>query len=166
MTEALLATLLLLPAVISYFLKSNAAVSFLALCGGFAVSTLSSSDIQHLFGKTKITSLTSDDVSLLLLAVPLILSLLFTFKAVSSRSMRLAHVIPAICAGGLLAAVSAPVFSQAMNINLAHSALWKDLQSAQSYIVALGLLVSLLLVWASGFSHGRSHGKHGKKKHK
>ena len=162
MTEALLATLLLLPAVIAYFLKSNAAVSFLALCGGFALSTLSGSDIQHLFGKTRITSLTSDDVSLLLLAIPLILSLLFTFKTVSSRGLRLAHVIPAVCAGGLLAAVSAPTFSQALNINITHSPLWKDLQTAQSYIVGLGLLVSLLLIWSGGFKHGRSH-SHGKK---
>jgi len=162
MAEALLATLLLLPAVISYFLKSNAAVSFLALCGGFAVSTLSGSDIQHLFGQTKITSLTSDDISLLLLALPLIFSLLFTFRAISSRGIRLAHAVPAICAGGLLAAVSAPTFSNALNINLAHSPLWKDLQSAQSYIVGAGLLVSLLLVWSSGFGHARSH-KHGKK---
>jgi|GEM_PF-682128 len=164
MTEALLATLLFLPAVISYFLKSNAAVSFLALCGGLAVSTLSGSDIQHLFGKTKITSLTSDDVSLLLLAVPLVLSLLFTFKSVNSRGLKLVHIVPAICAGGLLAAVSAPTFSQALNINLAHSTIWKDLRSAQSFVVGLGLLVSLLLVWSGGFNHSGSHSH--SKKHK
>ena len=163
MAEALLATLLLLPAVISYFIKSNAAVSFLALCGGFAVSTISGSDIQHLFGKTQINSLTSDDISLLLLALPLILTLLLTFRSVSSRGLRMAHIIPAVCAGGLLAAVSAPIFSNALNINLTHSLLWKDLQSAQSYIVGAGLLTSLLLVWSSGFGHARSNAKHGKK---
>jgi hypothetical protein len=36
------------------------------------------------------------------------------------------------------------------------------LKDAQSYIVGVGLLASLLLVWTGGFSHGRSHG-HGKK---
>jgi hypothetical protein len=162
MAEALLATLLLLPAVVSYFLKSNAAVSFLALCGGFAVSTISGSDIQHLFGKTQINSLTSDDISLLLLALPLILTLLLTFRSISSTGLRLAHAVPAICAGGLLAAVSAPTFSNALNINLSHSPVWKNLQSAQSYIVGAGLVVSLLLVWASGFGYARNH-KHGKK---
>lgn len=162
MAVALLVTLLLLPAVISYLLKSDAAVGFLALCGGFAVSTLSGSDIEHLFGQTKITSLTSDDVSLLLLAVPLVLSLLFTYRAISSRGLRLVHAIPAICAGGLLAAVSAPTFSDALSINLSHSPVWKDLQSAQSYIVGIGLTASLLLVWSGGFKHARSH-KHDKK---
>jgi len=162
MAEALLATLLLLPAVISYFLKSNAAVSFLALCGGFAVSTISGSDIQHLFGKTQINSLTPDDISLLLLALPLILTLLLTFRSITSRGLRLAHTIPAVCAGGLLAAVSAPIFSNALNINLVHSPLWKDLQLAQSYVVGTGLIASLLLVWASGLGYARSH-KHGKK---
>lgn len=163
MAVALLVTLLLLPAVLAYLLRSNAAVSFLALCGGFAVSTLSGSDIEHLFGKTRITSLTSDDLSLLLLSLPLVFSLLFTLRAIASRGLRLAHVVPAVCAGGLLAAVAAPTFSDALNINLAHSPFWKDLQSAQSYIVGAGLLASLLLVWSGGFSHARSHGKHDKK---
>jgi hypothetical protein len=163
MAVALLVTLLLLPAVISYLLKSDAAAGFLALCGGFVVSTLSGRDIQHLFGKTRITSFTSDDISLLLLALPLALTLLFTYRNVSSRGLRLAHAAPAICAGGLLAAVSAPIFSNALGINLAHSPFWKDLQSAQSYIVGAGLLASLLLIWSGGFSHARSHGKHDKK---
>jgi hypothetical protein len=43
MSDALLATLILLPAVLAFFLKSNAALGFLALCGGFAAITLSGS---------------------------------------------------------------------------------------------------------------------------
>jgi hypothetical protein len=162
MAVALLLTLLLLPAVLAYFLKSNAAIGFLALCGGFAVITLSGSDIQHLFGQTRITSLTSDDIDLILLALPLLFSLLFTFRSVTGKAAGLLQMIPAVCAGGVLAAVSAPTFSDALNINLAHAQAWKDLQSAQSYVVAIGLAASLLLIWSGGFSHARSHG-HGKK---
>src|SRR5581483_4454574 len=98
MADALLATLILLPAVLTFLLKSNAATAFLALCGGFAVITLSSSDIQHLIGKTKITSLTSNDVSLILLLVPLFLTLLLTFRNAVGGKRRLLQLIPALCA--------------------------------------------------------------------
>jgi hypothetical protein len=159
MTDALLAILILLPAVLTFFLKSNAAVSFLALCGGFAVITLSGSDIEHLFGKTKITSLTSNDVDLILLIIPLLLTLLLTFRSVSAKSQRYFQIIPALCAGGLLAVIAAPMFSDAINTNISNSQAWKDIQNIQSYIVGAGLLSSLLLIWSGGFMHSKAHRK-------
>lgn len=159
MADALLAVLILAPAILAYLLKSNAAVAFLALCGGFAVITLSGSDIEHLFGKTKITSLTSNDVDLILLVLPLLLTLVLTFKAVSSKRQKLVQLIPALCAGALLAVVAGPMFSQALSTNFSNSQAWKDIQKIQSYIVGTGLLFSLLLVWFGGFMHGRSPSK-------
>jgi hypothetical protein len=160
MTDALLVILVLLPAVLAFLLKSNAALAFLALCGGFAAITLSGSDIQHLIGQTKITSLTSNNVDLALLLASLLFTLLFTYRSVTSKNGRYFSVVPALCAGGLLAVVAAPMFSDALQTNITDSKFWHDLQNAQSYIVATGLLVSLLLIWAGGFKHGHS------KKHK
>jgi hypothetical protein len=162
MANALLATLILLPAVLTYILKSNAALGFLALCGGFAVITLSGSDIEHLFGKTRITSLTSNDVDLILLGVPLFLTLFFTFRAVTAKNLRYLQILPALCAGGLLAVIAAPMFSDSLNVNFGRAPFWKDLQGIQSYIVGAGLLISLLLIWSSGFTHAKSHKKHHK----
>jgi hypothetical protein len=159
MTDALLATLILLPAVLAFFLKSNAALAFLALCGGFAAITLSGSDIQHLVGQTKITSLTSNDVDLALLSAPLILTLLFTFGSGGVKKQRLFQLVPALLAGGLLAVVAAPMFNSALNVDITQSPFWKDLQNIESYIVGLGLLSSLLLVWAGGLTHAKSHSK-------
>lgn len=158
MSEALLAVLIFLPAVLTYLLKSNAAVSFLALCGGFAVITLSGSDIQHLFGQTKITSLTSNDVDLILLLAPLILTLLFTFRSTAGK-LRLAHLIPALCAGGLLAVVAGPMLSDTINSDIAKLGFWKNLQDSEPWIAGAGLLVSLLLIWTGGFAHAKSHSK-------
>jgi hypothetical protein len=157
MSDALLATLILLPAALTFVLKSNAAVGFLALCGGFAAITLSGSDIEHLLGQTKITSLTSNNVDLALLILPLLLTLLFTYKSVPSKGRRYFSMLPALCAGGLLAVVAAPMLSDALQTNLSSSAFWHDLQNIQSYIVGAGLLASLLLIWSGGL------GKHGKK---
>lgn len=159
MPDVLLAVLVLAPAALAYLLKSNAAQAFLALCGGFAVITLSGSDVQHLFGKTKITSLTSNDVDLILLAVPLLLTLLFSLKSVPAGKTRLLQIIPALCAGGLLATVAAPMFSQALNTNFSDSQLWRDMQNIQSYTVGIGLATSLLLIWGNGFTHWHSRGK-------
>jgi hypothetical protein len=159
MADALLAVLIFLPAVLTFLLKSNGAQSFLALCGGFAVITLSGSDIEHLFGKTRITSLTSNDVDLILLGVPLLLTLLFTLGSVRLKKQRLLHVLPALCAGALFAAIAAPMFSDTLNIKLANSSAWRNLQDAQSYIVSAGLLFSLLLIWSARFMPAKPHGK-------
>lgn len=158
MSDALLAVLILLPAVLTYFLKSNSALAFLALCGGFAAITLSGSDIEHLLGQTKITSLTSNNVDLALLIIPLLLTLLFTYKSVTSKNRRYFSILPALCAGGLLAVVAAPMLSDTLQTNLSSSNFWHDLQNIQSYIVSGGLLSSLLLVWSGGLSkHGKKH---------
>jgi hypothetical protein len=159
MADALLLVLILLPAALTYFLKSDAALAFLALCGGFAATTLSGSDIQHLVGQTKVTSLTSNNVELTLLAVPLLFTLFFTFKAVSGKARRYLSLIPALCAGGLLAVVAGPMFNDVLNASVTDSQFWSKLKDAQSFIVGVGLLASLLLIWSGGFTHGRSHGK-------
>jgi len=160
MADALLATLVFLPVVLAYLLKSNAAAAFLSLCGGFAAITLSGSDIEHLVGKTKITSLTSNDVDIILLIAPLLLTLLFTYRSVSAKRQRFMQLIPALCAGGLLAVVAAPMFGDALNVNVSSAPAWRDLQDAQSYIVGAGLLSGLLLIWFGGFKSGHA------KKHK
>ncbi len=157
MTDVFLVILVLLPAILAFLLKSNASLGFLSLCGGFALITLSGSDIEHLVGKTRITSLTSNNVDLALLAVPLLFSLLLTYRSVTSKKRRYLQTIPALCAGGLLAIVAGPMFSDALQINLSDSPLWKDLQSAQAYIVGVGLFFSLILSWGKGFSHSKKH---------
>ena len=160
MANALLAVLILLPVVITFFLKSNAAVAFLALCGGFTAITLSGSDIQQLVGQTKITSLTSNNVDLALLVIPLLLTLIFTYKSSKSKNNRIFSLIPALCAGGLLAIIAAPMFSDAIQINITDQKIWMSLKDAQPYVVATGLISSLLLVWTGGLGRGRHAKKH------
>jgi hypothetical protein len=160
MSDALLVVLVLLPPVLAFLLKSNASLSFLALCGGFALITLSGSDIQHLVGKTRITSLTSNNVDLALLVVPLLFSLLLTYRSVTSKNRRYFQTIPALCAGGLLAIVAGPMFGSALQADISDSPLWKSLQDAQTYVVGAGLLFSLVLTWSAKLSHSKP------KKHK
>lgn len=160
MSQALLVVLVFLPAVLTYLFRSNAALSFLALCGGYSVITLSGSDIQHLFGQTKITSLTSNNIDLILLLAPLILTLMFTFRSVLSPKLRLAQIIPALCAGALLASVAGPMLSDLAAQDISSLSAWKSLKNAQSWAVGAGLISSLFLIWTSGFVNAKSHKKH------
>jgi hypothetical protein len=159
MAEALLVVLIFLPAALTFILKSDAALAFLSLCGGFAVITLSGSDIEHLVGQTKITSLTSNDVDLILLLAPTLLTLIFTFRAVSSQRLRFVQLLPALAAGVLLAVIAGPMMSSTVGSDITKMTIWRDLKDAQSYIVGAGLLLSLLLIWTGGFLHAKSHGR-------
>jgi hypothetical protein len=160
MTDVFLVALILLPMVLAYFLKSNASTAFLALCGGFTVLTLSGSDIEQLVGKTRITSLTSNNIDLALLAVPLLVTLLLTYRSVTSKNKRYFQTAPALCSGALLAIVAGPMLSDSLAINFSDSPLWKDLQNAQTYIVAIGLLSSLILTWSGHVGHSHHSKKH------
>jgi hypothetical protein len=159
MAEALLAVLIFLPAALTFLLKSDAALAFLSFCGGFAVITLSGSDIEHLVGQTKITSLTSNDVDLILLLAPTLLTLIFTFRAVSSQRLRFVQLLPALAAGVLLAVIAGPMMSSTVGSDITKMTIWRNLKDAQSYIVGAGLLLSLLLIWTGGFLHAKSNAK-------
>jgi hypothetical protein len=158
MTEVFLAILILLPLALTYLLKSNAAAAFLALCGGFTLFTLSGSDIEQLVGKTQITSLTSNNIDLALLAIPLLVTLFLTYKSAGSKNRRYFQLVPALCAGTLLAIVAGPMFNSALSTDFTELQAWKDLQNVQTYAVAAGLVSSLLLLWSGGHSrHSKKH---------
>ncbi len=159
MNSVLLIVLILLPVGLAYFLKSSGALAFLALCGGFTAMTLSGSDIIQLVGKTQITSLTSSNVDLALLIVPLLLTLLLTHRSASTQTLwQTLHLTCALLAGGMLAIVAVPMLSDILNTSYSNSAIWQDLQKAQSYIIGIGLLLSLVLIWFSSPKHpGKKH---------
>lgn len=159
MDNVLLAVLVFLPVGLAYFLKSNAALGFLALCGGFAVTTLSGSDIEHLVGQTRITSLTSNDIDLLLLLVPLLVTLFVTYRKAGGKNMRYFNLVPAACAGGLLAIVAGPMFSDSLNTNITGLQTWQNLANIQSYIISVGFIFSLLQIWFAGSKLSKDHHK-------
>ena len=160
MATAILIGLIVAPALLAYLLKSSAALGFLSLTGGFAVMTLSGGEIEQFVGKTRVTSLTSNDVALGLLVLPLLLTLLFSYRSVNEKNRRLLQLLPGLSAGALLALAAAPMINAKLQTDISSSQLWSALQNAQAYIVSGGLLLSLLLIWAGG------HKKAESKKHK
>src|SRR3990167_934744 len=147
MTNLLLIILVALPIVITYFLKSNAALAYLALCVGFVLLSLSTNDIQKLLDNTDLLSISTDSLGLFLLVAPPLLTLLLTQKSIHGQNKVLVELIPAACLGGLLALIATPLLSESVRSNLTGGSLWEELQKIQGWLIGLGALSSLVLVW-------------------
>ena len=156
MADIILAALIFLPALITYFLKSNAALSFLALCGAFTLITLGSAELKDLTGQLNI-QVDASTLNLIVLVVPLLATLLLTRKAFSGQLKTVMHLATALCAGGLLALVSVPLLNASARTNFADSWGWANLQKIQVPLIAAGFLLSLILVWFNKARHGKKH---------
>lgn len=152
MPDIVLAILILAPLAITFFLKSNAALAFLALCAGFVLITFASADIGNLTKNLSI-QVNSSTLNLVLLIAPFALTLLLTPKAFSGQVRKLLQCVCALCAGGLLALIAVPLLSESVRLNFASSWGWINLQKLQTPLIAGGIVLSLLLVWFGKSSH-------------
>lgn len=159
MADVTLIALIVVPAILTFLLKSNAALSFLALGAGFVSLSFAGQDLQNLTGQLNF-SINSGTLNLLLVAVPLLLTLLVTRRSYSGNGKKLLHVLIALAAGGLLALVSVPLLSDSVRSNFSNSNLWSNLQKAQASIVGAGVFLSLMTVWFDKLKRGPA------KKHK
>ena len=158
MTDAVLVAIIAAPALVTYLLKSDAALSFLALCAGFVLSTSVVTDLKHLLSETNL-SLTDKTLALILLLVPLVITLLTSRRSAGKGFKLYLHLLTAICVGGLLVLSLGPIINSSSQIDLAHSGVWDKLQNAQSIIIGAGALLSLFLIWFKSL-------KYSSKKHK
>jgi cytochrome bd-type quinol oxidase subunit 2 len=159
MADISLAVLVFGPLAITFLLKSNAALSFLALCAGFVVSTSAIGDLTHLLSEANL-SVTDSTLATIIIVVPLAITLLLTRKA-SARGIKFwLQLVVALCAGGLLALSLGPVLTSSGQFNITDARYWGDLQNIQSWVISLGALLSLVLIWSKALK------KKSPKKHK
>lgn len=156
MVEALLGVMILGPLVLTFLLKSNAALGFLVLCVGFVLSTSVIGDLKHLLSQLNLST-TSSTIGIILLTVPLVLTLLLTRKSAGKGFKFWLQLAIALCGGGLLALSVGPILSSSSQLNVTTSGFWTNLQKIQSEIIGIGALISLLLIWFGGL---KRHGKH------
>lgn len=158
MQDAVLGALILAPLVLTFLLKSNAATGFLALCAGFVLSTSAVGGLKQLLNQMDLT-VTETSLALILVAAPLILTLLLVRSPSREGAMFIMQLMAALAAGGLLALSVGPLVGSSTSIDLEASQTWNHLQNFQAAIIGAGALISFLLVWLSGFQ------RHRKKKH-
>jgi hypothetical protein len=147
MPDAVLLIIILMPAVITFILKSNGALTFLTLCGAFTLISLGSAELQELSGQLELR-IDGSTLNLILLTIPLLFTLLLTRKAFSKGPKMFLHLITAICAGGLLALIAVPLLNASARADFADSWGWENLQQVQTVVIAIGLVLSLFLIWS------------------
>ena len=152
MANAVLTAMLLTPLVLTFLLKSNAALGFLTLCAGFVLSTSVIGDLKQLLSEINLSTAEST-LALIILIAPTVLTLLLTRKSTSHKALLGMQLLASLGIGGLLALLAGPVISESTSLDITASQFWKDLQSAQSGIVGGGALVSLLLLWITHLKH-------------
>jgi hypothetical protein len=162
MADAILAAFVLGPLLLTFLLKSNAALSFLALCAGFVVISFAGSDLQNLTGQLNF-SIDSSLVNLFLLILPFVLTLLITRKSFSKKGGLVLHGLIALCAGALLALIGIPLLSESVRANFANSDFWTNLQKIQASVVGAGVFLSLVVLWAKNLKKSSVKDKKHKK---
>lgn len=156
MSDIVLAVLILVPALITYILKSNAALGFLALCAGFVLSTSVIGDLKHLLSETHL-SVASNTLALVLLVAPYLLTLLLRRKAAEKGLLMIVNIVVALLGGGLLALSAGPLISDVSSVNILDSSFMTQLQNYQSAIIGAGATLSLLAIWFLPAHHHKKH---------
>jgi predicted metal-binding membrane protein len=151
MPDVVIAALILGPAVLTYFLRSNGALQFLSICTGMAVFTFAALDIQHLVKNFGLW-LDVTRINLLLLFIPLILTIILTRHAVRKGPKLVLQVLAALAAGYLLVLLAVPLLILFGQDYLAESSLWRELLKVKTYVIGGGALLSLVLVWLGSLS--------------
>ncbi len=159
MVNLWLVVLLVTPILLTYFLKSNAALSYLALCAGFVLLSLTTNDLQKLLDHSNLVRVSTDLLGLILLISPPLLTLLFTHKSIKGQSNILIQLVPALFMGALLALIAVPLLNESVRSNFTGSSLWSELQKIQPWVIGIGTVISLALVWSESFHgfHKRRH---------
>jgi hypothetical protein len=158
MADAIIAALIASPLLITILLKSNAANSFLALCAGFVAISFAGSDLKDLTGQLNF-SIDSSLLNILVLALPLLFTLLFTRKSFSGNFKLFLNCVIALSAGALLTLISVPILNSMIDANFADSKVWENLQKFQASIIGVGVFLSLVLVWAKGLKKSKDKSK-------
>ncbi len=157
----ILGFIILAPIALVMLLRVNAAILFMSLCVGEVLVQYVGSDATSLIAifSSHSTQLSTSTIKIALLFVPAILTALFMFHSVRGTRLIL-NIIPAIAVGTFTALLVEPLLSKSMQMTLEKSTIWHQFLNAQTLIVGVGALVSLLFLWIQ--HHGSRHSEHGR----
>ncbi|MGZ6005118.1 MAG: hypothetical protein ACXWLH_03115 [Candidatus Saccharimonadales bacterium] len=150
-----------LPLILSFVLRVNAGILFLALCAGSVVSQFVSSDAVQLVNSffPRSGDMTASVTQLVFLLLPAALTILFMRRSITgAKSM--VNLLPAAASGLLTALLAVPLLPAGTRYGITGSQAWSVLQQFQSLIIGAGAFVSLLVLWGTKPKHDK------KKKHK
>lgn len=150
---------ILIPVILTFALRVNAAVVFMSLCVGEVLVQYVANDAASFVTMSSRTSqLSESTVSIVVLLLPVVLTLIFMFHSVNGVKLAL-NIIPALCAGLLAALLIKPLLSVGFQNIFEKSSLGSHFLQAQTLIVSLSALISLLFLWFQRHGNHTPHGR-------
>lgn len=158
--QAVLISLVILPFLLITILKANGAVAFLSVCLGSVLATIVAPDATDVItAVTRGSELTTLQwVQVALLAVPLLVSVVFTRGSVRKGSKLVLNWVNALATSCLFAVLMVHYLPSGAQTELQHVMLWRQLNNLETTVLIVGSITSLLF-----FLLSRPHEKHDKK---
>lgn len=159
----LMGLIVALPTLLIVFVRVKAAMVFMALCVGAVLSTIvsdSALDMMQTFVRGYNAS-TQTSVQIGLLVAPMVLTLLFLAKTLSSSKV-IMNIFPALLTGVVLLLLVVPLLPGGVSAGIYGTEAWNQLTAYQAAIVSVAALTSLAQLWSGGHA---ARDKHKKGKH-
>lgn len=163
--DLLIVGIILLPVIVLALLRVNAAIIFLSLCLGSVLVQFMGSDaasFAELFSASK--NVSTYLVSAILLALPAAFTTVVMIRTIRGGVRLALNLIPAVAVGVVGLLLIEPLLSPGTRGAIAGTTLWHDLQRAQSLVVGVSTLASLLFLWFQrplrAFSESGKHRRH------
>jgi hypothetical protein len=155
----IIAVIAIVPVALLFILRINAAIAFLSLCLGSLLVTYVADDSRLKLSGIS-TKVTSGNLKLLLLLLPLAITMVLMLKSVK-KSYMLLNIIPALGAGFLAVLLVVPLLSPHTTSTVIQTSLWQQIQKNQGLLVAASGTVCLLFLALQRPKHERlKHSKH------
>lgn len=160
MPLAVLIGLVLIPIVLLFLLRVNAALVFLSLCLGSVLVQFAGNDaVSIVSGASTGSYATASTIKLALLVSPAVLTIIFMMGTVKGNK-KYFNLLPAAVTGLLLALLAVPLLPPGLARDIRALSEWKSALQLQSGIITGSTLVCLIFLWSSRPKHDGKSKKH------
>lgn len=146
MTEYILLGAMALVAVGLFLLKTHTGVVFLALCAGSVLVEATGKDLGLVASSLSSgLSVSTDLVRIIVLLAPAVVCAIF-MRGYLTRGKAFFGLIPGIATALLAGCLVVPLLSQNVQNTIGATDTWKYMQQYQEFVVAFGLVMSVLMI--------------------
>lgn len=156
----ILALIVGLPVLLTFLLRANASIVFLALCAGSVLAQFVSGDSSSFFNSVIPANGTINYsiVQLSLLFAPAFFTIIFMRKTVKGPKA-MVNIVPAVATGVVGALLAVPLLPGGVQHNIVTTNLWQSIEQYQSVVVSVSVVISLFTLWFTKPKHDKK-GKH------
>ncbi len=149
----------LVPFLLVFFLRTNAAILFFVLCGASTLQTYLDKDVSS-FAAALLPGRNTQVVAIALFVLPFIVAAIAFRKSLSGAQL-IFHLILALLVGGSLVFIGPQFLPQGVVGTIHHSDLYRVLQPFTSLVIASAFLMSTVFLWLTHPRHQKGKKHHG-----